>query len=86
MASFKQLFMTKHKDEWYVSMGKLAFWLVLTPAIIIWGQNVWLDSQIPVRDISPNHIQMILILTAYNLGKRITSVVGIAMGKNKEDI
>jgi hypothetical protein len=75
---FGGLFMTKHSGNWHISLGKLSFWIVLTPAIVVWCQNIWSE---PIRDISANHIQMIFVLTAYNLGKKVTDVVKTAMDK-----
>lgn len=73
---FGGLFMTKHDDGvWSISLGRVSFWALLVPAILIWCQNIGTPAEAPLKDISANHYQMLFIVAGYNLGKKITNVV-----------
>lgn len=74
---FGGLLMTKHPDGiWSISLGRVAFWITLIPALMVWVQNIYLEGGVAPNDISENHYQILFILTAYNLSKKIVGVVG----------
>ena len=78
------LLMEKNDEGHYVaSMGRIAFWAVLFPALHIWvSGHGMLEGGEAVKDISPNHLTVLLSLMAYNFGKKITDTVGKVMGKD----
>ena len=74
---FGSLFMEKdNTGKWKVSLGRVSFWLVFAPALYIWisGRGI-LNDGMAVTDISPNHLTMLLTLTAYNFGKKVSDTV-----------
>lgn len=80
---FGSLFMEKDAvGMWHLSLGRVSFWLTFIPALYIWinGGGVLIDGS--VKDISPNHLTMLLTLTTYNFGKKVASVVNQVWGKN----
>lgn len=66
------LFMEKKDGKWYISVGRVSWWLAFSPALYIWvdtlGEN----------DITPHHLTVLLLLAAYNMGKK-----GLEVIKNK---
>jgi len=67
---FGALFMEK-KDgaEWAISIGRTAFWSAFIPALHIWIANGG------DKDITSNHLTILLILAAYNMGKKGLEVI-----------
>jgi hypothetical protein len=77
------LIMEKNDDGLYViSIGRVALWAAFLPAIGIWiyGKG-GMDGGEAVRDISPNHFNMLMTLIAYNMGKKITDIAKIAFNR-----
>lgn len=76
--------MEKDGEDWKISIGRTAFWLAFIPALFIWvsGGGVLTDGS-TTKDISPNHLTMLLTLTTYNFGKKVASVVNQVWGKNE---
>jgi hypothetical protein len=70
------LIMEKNEDGLYViSTGKFAWWLAFIPAIVIWvTAGGKLDAGEALKDISPNHFNILLTLAGYNMSKRLTNV------------
>ena len=69
------LFMEKNKDGfWTISLGRVSFWLCFISALTIWTNE---------KDISPNHLTMLLTLTGYNLGKKVMDIVNNVLGKKE---
>lgn len=78
------LLMEKSQDNvWTISLGRISFWLLFIPALVIWvsGDGVLSDG-VPVKDISPNHLTLLLTLAAYNFGKKLTDTANKMWGKN----
>ena len=71
------LIMEKNEDGLYViSIGRVAWWMAFLPAIGIWiSGGGKLDDGGALKDISPNHFNMLLVLAAYNMGKKMTDIV-----------
>jgi hypothetical protein len=71
------LIMEKNEEGIYVvSIGRVSWWMVFIPAIGIWlagggNMNTVGDA---IKDISPNHFNMLITLAAYNMGKKITDI------------
>lgn len=66
------LMMEKNDEGHYVaSLGRIAFWAVLIPALHIWvtGKGM-LEGGTAISDISPNHLTVLLSLMGYNFGKK----------------
>lgn len=62
---FRPLFMERTKystDGWDLSLGRIAFWACFISAMYFW---IWVRS-----DIFVGHLQMLYIMTAYNLAKK----------------
>ena len=81
---FGTLVMEKEEDGvWRISLGRIAFWLVLVPAMWIWisGKGL-LDDGTATKDISPNHLTLLLTLVAYNFGKKVTGTFEKVLGKS----
>ena len=77
LQSFGSLFMEKNdKDEWNLSLGRVSFWIVFIPAVYIWvSGNGTLADGISTKDISPNHLAILLTMITYNFGKKVSDVV-----------
>lgn len=77
------LFMEKNDEGKYVvSLGRVSFWMLLMPAIWIWlGRGEFRDAE-AMRDISPNHANVLMWVLAYNLGKKGISVASNVFSKN----
>ena len=80
------LLMEKNKDGiWTISLGRVSFWAVFVPALIIWiSGNGLLSDGISLKDISPNHLTVLLTLAAYNFGKKLTDTVSDIWGKSNK--
>ena len=68
------LIMEKDSDgTMVVSLSRVSWWLLLIPAIYVWvSSGGKLDAGAAVKDISPNHFNMLMILAGYTFGKKIT--------------
>lgn len=78
------LIMEKNQDGiWTISLGRVSFWLAFAPAIFIWvsGGGI-LKEGVSLKDISPNHLTILLTLAGYNFGKKLTDTVKQIWGKN----
>ena len=74
------LVMEKKDDKWIVSMGRVSWWMVFIPAIVIWmSSGAALDDKDPMKDISPNHLSVIVMMAGYNFGKKVVDSVGTAI-------
>lgn len=73
---FGGLIMEKDEDGIYViSTGKAAWWLAFIPAIVIWvSSGGKLDAGEALKDISPNHFNILLTLAGYNFAKKAVDV------------
>jgi hypothetical protein len=81
------LVMEKNKDgEWVISIGRVAWWLAFTPAVYIWiSSGGSLEAGEALKDISPNHFNILVVLAGYNFGKKVTEAAGNIFGKKSED-
>lgn len=81
---FGSLIMEKDKaGEWVMSSGRVSWWLALLPALYIWlSSGGKLEDGAALKDISPNHLTVILTLAAYNFGKKVVETAGNIWGKN----
>lgn len=81
------LIMEKNDDGLYVvSIGRVAWWMAFLPAIGIWiAGGGKLDAGDAVKDISPNHFNMLVLLAGYNFGKKLTDTVKALFGKKTDD-
>lgn len=80
---FGSLFMEKNKDEWVASIGRVSWWLVFIPAIFIWASSGGsLDAGEATKDISPNHLSVLVLLAGYNFGKKVMDSVKDVVGNN----
>lgn len=77
------LIMEKNEDGLYViSIGRVAWWMAFLPAIGIWiAGGGKLDAGDAVKDISPNHFNMLVLLAGYNFGKKITDIAKVIFSK-----
>lgn len=80
------LLMEKNKDNmWTISLGRVSFWLAFVAALVIWVKgNGSIKDGIPLKDISPNHLTVLLTLAAYNFSKKAMDTVKGILGKNNE--
>ena len=71
------LIMERSEDGTYVvSVGRVAWWLAFFPAVGIWLAGKGQMSEVgALKDIAPNHLNILLVLMAYNFGKKVTDVV-----------
>lgn len=77
------LIMEKKDGDYVISIGRVAWWLAFVPAVAIWiasGGN--LDAGEAVKDISPNHFNMLMTLAGYNFGKKAVDLAGKLLGKS----
>lgn len=62
------LFMEKDKNNvWRISIGRFSWWVSFLPALYIWISSLGQD------DIATGHLTVLMALTAYNFGKKLTS-------------
>lgn len=77
------LIMEKNKDGiWTVSLGRVSWWFIFLPALFIWitGNGI-LSGGEALKDISPNHLTVLLTLAAYNFGKKSIDAIRNILGK-----
>jgi len=82
------LIMEKNEDGLYVvSTGKVAWWLAFIPAIVIWILSGGkLDAGEALKDISPNHFNILLTLAGYNFAKKaVDAAKGYIASKQTKD-
>jgi hypothetical protein len=77
---FGSLIMEKDNEtgHWKMSLARVAWWLVFIPALYIWitGKGIIdVGTGNAATDISPNHFNVLLMLTGYNFGKKLNSTV-----------
>ena len=72
------LLMEKDYDSgrYVASLGRISFWMVLIPALHIWitGKGL-LEEGEAIKDISSNHLTLLLSLLGYNFGKKASDTV-----------
>jgi len=69
------LFMEETEPGKYkVSKGSVAFWIAFLPAIYVWVKSFALTGV--AADIGGNHYNILMLLTVYNLGKKVNDKVG----------
>jgi hypothetical protein len=93
--SFKQkavqliggLLMEKNSEGmWTISLGRVSFWLAFIPALVIWVNGDGnLEDGVSLKDISPNHLTVLLTLAGYNFGKKVADTVKQVWGKNDSE-
>lgn len=75
------------KDRWTISIGRVSWWLAFLPALYIFiaafaaTENVTDAAELVSRDITPNHLTVLLTLAGYNFGKKIADTVNNVWGK-----
>lgn len=76
------LFMERKDDgEWVISIGRVSWWLAFSPALYIWiSSGGLLEEGNPMKDISPNHLTILMTLAGYNFGKKVADTVGKVWG------
>lgn len=82
---FGGLLMEKNDDGHYVaSMGRISWWIAFLPAIHIWasGKGLLSDGE-ALKDISPNHLNVLVMLAAYNFGKKAIDAANNMWGRGK---
>lgn len=74
--------------EWAMSTGKVSWWLAFLPALYIFMAS-FVSSQVGEgaaevlsKDITPNHLTILLTLAGYNFGKKVASTVTKIWGKS----
>jgi hypothetical protein len=77
------LIMEKNDEGLYViSIGRVAWWIAFLPAVGIWiASRGTLDAGTALKDISPNHYNILLVLAGYNMGKHLTNVANNFISK-----
>ena len=65
---FGAIFMEYGKGGWRVSIGRVGWWIVLSPAMYVWAVGMGKD------DIASGHLTTLMALTAYNLGKKLSAI------------
>jgi len=76
--------MEKNQDGvWTISLGRVSFWLAFAPAVFIWiGGGGILEEGASLKDISPNHLTVLLTLAGYNFSKKAIDTVKQIWGKS----
>ena len=78
------LFMEQKGEKWRASIGRVAFWCVLIPAVMIWVKaGGSLKDGMALSDISPNHLTVLLTLAGYNFGTKAVKVASDIFGKDE---
>lgn len=76
-------------DRWTVSIGRVSWWLAFTPALYIFiaafvaTKDVTDATEMVSRDITPNHLTILLTLAGYNFGKKVAETVNKVWGKSE---
>jgi hypothetical protein len=80
------LLMEKNQDGvWTISLGRVSFWLAFVPALVIWiSGSGTLEEGVSLKDISPNHLTVLLTLAGYNFGKKVADTVKQVWGKTDD--
>lgn len=85
---FGALVMEKNKkDQWVISIGRVSWWLAFLPALYIFitafitSGTVDGATEIITKDITPNHLTILLTLAGYNFGKKVAETVNNVWGK-----
>jgi hypothetical protein len=80
------LIMEKNDEGVYViAIGRVSWWMAFLPAIGIWiASGGKLNAGDAIRDISPNHFNVLVLLAGYNFGKKITDTAKIFITKKRE--
>lgn len=79
------------KDQWVISIGRVSWWLTFLPALYIFiaafqaSTDVKEAADVVARDITPNHLTILLALAGYNFGKRVVDAAGKIFGKTSGD-
>lgn len=83
------LVMEKNSDgEWVMSTGRVSWWLAFLPALYVFlaafVATGAADAAVSTlsRDITPNHLTVILTLAGYNFGKKAVDAAKKIWGKN----
>lgn len=82
------LIMEKNKkDEWVISIGRVSWWMAFLPALYIFiaafvGSGGVED--VVTKDITPNHLTILLTLAGYNFGKKVADTVKNVWGKGED--
>jgi len=81
------LIMEKNVDGmWTISLGRASFWLAFVPALVIWIKGGGkLEAGMALKDISPNHLTVLLTLAGYNFGKKVADTVKQVWGKTDSE-
>lgn len=71
-------------DRWVISIGRCSWWLAFLPALYIFVAAGTLEAagEVVSKDITPNHLTILLALATYNFGKKIADTVKKVWGKN----
>jgi len=79
------LVMEKDDGIYTLSTGKVAFWLAFIPALYIWvsGHGI-LENGIATKDISENHLKVLMVLITYNFGKKMVGAMNNIWGKDSD--
>ena len=81
------LVMEKNDEGRYVaSMGRISWWIAFIPAVYIWvsSRGMLSGAGDPLKDISPNHLNILIMLAGYNFGKKAIDVVNNLFGKKNK--
>lgn len=76
------------KDKWVISIGRVSWWLAFLPALYIFiaafmtSGTVEGATDIVTKDITPNHLTILLTLAGYNFGKKVAETVSNVWGKS----
>lgn len=71
---FGGLIMEKKDGKYVISIGRVAWWMAFLPAVAIWiSSGGSLEAGEALKDISPNHFSILVVLAGYNFGKHATS-------------
>lgn len=91
MRFFAALIMERDKkDRWTISIGRVSWWLAFLPALYIFiaafqsTANVTEAAEMVSRDITPNHLTILLTLAGYNFGKKLSETAQNIWGKTKD--
>lgn len=76
-------------NSWTISIGRVSWWLAFTPALYIFiaafaaTKDITDAAEMVSRDITPNHLTILLTLAGYNFGKKIAETVNNVWGKSE---
>jgi len=72
-----------NKDQWVISIGRISWWMAFGPALYIWLVNNGVTDPELIKDITPNHLTILLTLAGYNFGKKVMDGVAKVWGKDE---